>query len=78
VIGDLEPRNENLVLQAALYLGRIRALEEQLERFYKVVPRLLDRIPLARDIPLGTEGDISIPFTLDDPSERTTLVHGIS
>src|SRR6476469_6945822 len=73
---DLEPRNEDLVLQTALYFGRIRALEEQLEGFDEIAPRLLDRVTLARDVQLGTEGDVSIPFPFDDPGERPALVHG--
>ena len=45
-------------------LGTCR-LQEQLDRFVKILPRLFDRIALTGNIQFRTDCNVSVPFSLD-------------
>lgn len=62
----LDLGDQHLAFQAGADLvGRV-ALEKQSEGLLQVVARLLDGVPLAGDIKLGTQRDIPRALALDD------------
>lgn len=71
----LDLRDENLAVEAPGDFRGIRGLEEQLQRFDQVLPCGFHRFALARDVQLGTEGDIRVVFALDDGGQLTCGFH---
>lgn len=73
--GNLQSRDQNLAVQLPLNLDRIGRFKEILERLDEIRACRLDRIPLARDVKFGTEGDLDRSLTPDDRSKLARLFH---
>jgi len=56
----------HVAMEALLYLFGGCAFEKQLQRLPKVVPGLLDTVPLAGNIKLRTQRHIAIAFSFDN------------
>ena len=56
-------------------LSGTRRLEEEAESFREIGARLLDGVPLASNVKLGTEGDVTITLALDDCGYTLNVVH---
>jgi len=63
---DVDARDENLAVQAAINFVRVRGFEEQLQRFDEIGPRRLDGFTLAGDVEFGAERHIRVVVALDD------------
>src|SRR5438094_10611867 len=66
---NLHLRDINLAVKALLYLFGRRTFEKQFQRFSKIIPGLFDTVPLARNIQLRTQRNITITFSFDDCGE---------
>ena len=64
-----ESRHIDFAVCTAFHLGRIGRFQKEFNGLLQIVGRLFDRAPLAGDIKLGAEGDIAVPFLLDNRGE---------
>src|SRR5262245_23949036 len=67
--GHLDLSNVDLPAESSRDFLPRSGLEEELQRLSQMITGELDRVALTRDIQLGAEGDVSVPFPLDDGCE---------
>jgi hypothetical protein len=71
----LKPRNEHLVVHAALNFRSVGRFKEQLQGFDQVRSRFVDRRALASNIHLRAKGNIAVALPLDDCRQLSSM-HG--
>src|SRR5689334_6437199 len=67
--------HKHLTVKTFLYLRGVGRLEEELQGFLQVGAGIFHCIPLARNIQLGTEGDVPVSLTVDDSRHLTRASH---
>jgi len=72
---NLDLSYENLRVLPRFDFRRLRGLKKKLDCFLQIGACILDAIALARDIELGTQGDISATLSLDNCRELPNVLH---
>src|SRR3990172_10542691 len=70
-IRRFELGHEDLLSPSLLNLLRVRGFEKQIHSFSQVIEGHFDRLALARDVELGTKGDVGIALSFDDRRKET-------
>src|SRR3954452_9596657 len=73
---DLESGDEDLAVHSHQHFRWIGRFEEELYGFSKVRRRVFDRVALAGDFELRTEGDVTIVFAVDHCGKASSDRHG--
>ena len=74
--GDDQQRGGLRHTQAGLHFSCVGSLQEQLQRLFQILSRLLDCVALTGNVELGAQGNITIAFSLDDGRELMSALHG--
>src|SRR6266542_3790740 len=72
---DAEPSHVHLRVEALFDFRPARRFEEQLERFFQVLPGFFDGVTLACDVELGAQRHVAVAFALDNRREVPAVGH---